>query len=318
MKRILAIDGGGIKGVFPAAFLASLEDTLGIRVVDHFDLIAGTSTGGIIALGLGLGFSAQEILSFYTEYGPRIFPADGWRQGFRGKMRRWFASKHDSNTLRRALDNTFGGRQLGESSTRLLIPTLNIETGEAYIYKTAHHERFIYDFRQTAVEVALATSAAPTFLSTHRSAGGTPFIDGGLYANNPTGFAVVEAIGVLNWPREEIFVLSLSCTSAPLTNKQLRQPKRGAVHWVASLADVFMAAQSHASMGTAHMLIGHDHVDRICPIMEPGRFDMDNAGEIDALAGLGRAEARKACPALKQRYFSEQTDNFNPCHHLPN
>ena len=318
MKRILAIDGGGIKGVFPAAFLASLEETLNERVVNYFDLIAGTSTGGIIALGLGLGFSAQEILSFYTEYGPQIFPTGGWRQGFRREMRQIFTSKHDSNKLRRALDNTFGSRRLGESSTRLLIPTLNIETGEAYIYKTAHHERFMYDYLQTAVEVALATSAAPTFLSTHRSAGGTPFIDGGLYANNPTGIAVVEAIGVLDWPKEDIFVLSLSCTSAPLANKQLRKPKRGAVHWAASLADVFLVSQSHASMGTAHMLIGHDHVDRICPIMEWGRFAMDNAGEIDALAGLGRAEARKACPALKQRYFDEPAENFNPYRHLPN
>ena len=72
-RRILAIDGGGIKGVFPASFLATVEDSIGNNVADYFDLIVGTSTGGIIALGLGLGLSAQEMLAFYEEYGPLIF-----------------------------------------------------------------------------------------------------------------------------------------------------------------------------------------------------------------------------------------------------
>ena len=73
MRRILTIDGGGIKGVFPAAFLATLEDELGGPVADYFDLIAGTSTGGIIAIGLGLGMTAKELLHLYREAGGRIF-----------------------------------------------------------------------------------------------------------------------------------------------------------------------------------------------------------------------------------------------------
>ncbi len=72
--KILTIDGGGIKGVFPAAFLAGIERTTNKRVVEYFDLIVGTSTGGIIALGLGMDKSASEILAFYREYGPTIFP----------------------------------------------------------------------------------------------------------------------------------------------------------------------------------------------------------------------------------------------------
>ena len=68
-RRILAIDGGGIKGVFPASFLATVEDSIGNNVADYFDLIVGTSTGGIIALGLGLGLSAKEILRFTRNLG---------------------------------------------------------------------------------------------------------------------------------------------------------------------------------------------------------------------------------------------------------
>ena len=73
MKRILAIDGGGIKGVFPASFLATVEDTINDNIANYFDLIVGTSTGGIIALGLGLGLSAKDILEFYEKSAPHIF-----------------------------------------------------------------------------------------------------------------------------------------------------------------------------------------------------------------------------------------------------
>jgi patatin-like phospholipase/acyl hydrolase len=73
MRRILTIDGGGIKGVFPAAFLATLENELGAPIGDYFDLIAGTSTGGIIAMGLGLGLTARELHGLYRDAGRRIF-----------------------------------------------------------------------------------------------------------------------------------------------------------------------------------------------------------------------------------------------------
>ena len=71
--QILSLDGGGIKGLFSAAVLAKLEEDLNTNITDHFDLIVGTSTGGIIALGLGLGMKPQEIVQFYVESGPQIF-----------------------------------------------------------------------------------------------------------------------------------------------------------------------------------------------------------------------------------------------------
>src|SRR4051794_19029634 len=79
MKRILSIDGGGLKGALPAAFLAEVEEATGKRIVDNFDLITGTSTGGIIAIGLGLGIPAREILRFYQSHGPAVFRQDARR-----------------------------------------------------------------------------------------------------------------------------------------------------------------------------------------------------------------------------------------------
>ena len=80
--QILSLDGGGLKGIFSAALLAHLEEDLNIDITDHFDLITGTSTGGIIALGLGVGMRPGEIVHFYAENGPKIFPV-GWASAFR-------------------------------------------------------------------------------------------------------------------------------------------------------------------------------------------------------------------------------------------
>ncbi len=183
MKRILSIDGGGIKGVFPASFLTEIEKQTGRNIADYFDLIVGTSTGGIIALGLGMGFSAANILDFYEKNCDAIFSGNR----FLKCLRHLYLSKYSSEPLKNALEKTFGNRKLGESSKRLVIPSLCLENGEVHIFKTAHNQRFMYDYKERVVDVALATAAAPTYFPTHRLAAGTPLVDGGMWVNNPVG-----------------------------------------------------------------------------------------------------------------------------------
>src|SRR5258708_2706294 len=308
MRKILSIDGGGIKGVVPAAFLAQLEETLGESITHFFDLIVGTSTGCIIALGLGLGLSAADILHFYEHLGPTVFA--GSRLG-RGLRRIGFAKYH-AQPLRRALEATFGEKTLGESHTRLVIPSLNLETGEVHIYKTAHHPRFEVDYKESAVEVALATAAAPTYFPTHRSAKGIPFIDGGMWANNPTGLAVVEAIGVLDWPRDAIRVLSLGCVTEPLHVGLARSLPLGLGYWAMKVTDVFLTAQSFSSLGTAYVLIGHEHVVRISPSIGRVRFSLDSVKEIPSLRVLGASEARKALPRIREMFCQTRVEPFVP------
>ncbi len=314
MRTILAIDGGGIKGVLPAAFLATLEDALGKPIVRYFDLIAGTSTGGSIALGLGLGVSPAEIVRFYVERGPLVFPGNRLLRGFRQLA----VAKYQQGPLRHALTATFGERRLGESVTRLLIPSLNLETGEVHIYKTAHHPKLEYDYKVPAVEVALATAAAPTYFPTHRSAEGIPLIDGGMWANNPVGVAVVEAIGMLGWPREDLRVLSIGCTSQPLGIGSARWWPAGLSYWGLRVADVFMTAQSHGALGIAYTLLGgHEHLIRISPHVGRGRFSLDNVREVPSLQGLAASEARKALPQLRPQFFTTPADPFVPSRRLP-
>lgn len=310
MRHILAIDGGGIKGVVPAAFLAQVEQVLGERVAPYFDLIAGTSTGGIIALGLGLGLSASEILKFYTRLGPSVFAGGVF---FRS-MRRLGVAKYDAGSLRKALEQTFGDRTLGESTTRLIIPSLNLETGRVHIFKTAHHPRFEIDYQERAVDVALATAAAPTYFPTYRSSKGIPLIDGGTWANNPVGLAVVEALGVLDWPRDDVKVLSLGCAAEPLSVSAARSRALGLGYWAFKIAEVFMMAQSHAALGMASVLIGQENIVRISPTVDRGRFRLDSVKEEASLSGLGASEARQALPRLRTLFFDQQAAPFVPRH----
>lgn len=308
MKRILTIDGGGIKGVFPASFLATVEDSISDNVADYFDLIVGTSTGGIIALGLGLGLSAKEILAFYEEHGPPIFKGNrvfGW-------LKWWGITKYNGNTLKAALETCFGNKKLGDSTKRLVIPSFNLENGEVYIYKTAHHCRLERDYKEKVVDVALATTSAPTYFPTHRSIAGIPLIDGGMWANNPVGMSVVEAITLLGWPRDSLKVLSLGCTTEPLNVRLGRSIPLGKFYWASKLRDVFMHAQSHSSLGTAKLLAGHNNIIRIDEKVSQGKFSLDNIKEIDFLKGAGTSKARQALPELRKIFLGDHAETFIP------
>jgi len=312
-RRILSIDGGGIKGVFPASFLAHLEDNIDGHAGEYFDLIAGTSTGGIIALGLGMGLSARDLLQFYEANGPILFTQNRVKRLFLA-FKHWAWSKYDNKTLRAALEAVFDDKRIADSQTRLMIPSLNLETGEVHVYKTRHAGRFGMDYKERVVDVALATSAAPTYFPTHHSAQGLPLVDGGMWANNPTGFAVVEGISVLGWPAESLHILSIGCTESPVSTGLLQRLPLGNGFWAKKIVDIFMAGQSSSSMGTAILLSGRDQnrLVRVSPCVQTGRFSLDGSRDIQTLKGLGHSEARKAWPKVREMFFREKAEPFEP------
>lgn len=319
MRRVLVIDGGGIKGALPAGFLARVEQSIERPIADHFDLIVGTSTGGIIALGLGLGISAEDILSFYRERGPIVFSAAGSTTILRGKFARYakwaFGPKYSSENLRAELKTVFGERTLGESKTRLVIPAYHRDRRQVYVFKTAHDPRFEVDYKERAVDVALATAAAPLFFPAHKLPAGTQLLDGGIWANNPIMVAVAEAIGVLEWPREQVKVLSLGCTDA--TTIFPEDPGYLGVGSVGRrVIDLLMQSQSQSSLGMAKVFLGRsrgsDSLIRISPAVPANTFSMDGVKQVAALAGLGDAEARDALPTLRQHFFNELAEPFMP------
>lgn len=152
-----------------------LEERLEAPIGSYFDLIAGTSTGGIIAIGLGLGLTASEILKLYEQRGPAIFNQNHGSVGnfVRQRLREalhWSDTKYSSDALNDALAGVLGERRLGESRARLVIPAWHPMLESVYIYKTAHHLRLETDYRVRALDAAMATAAGPTFLKPHITA----------------------------------------------------------------------------------------------------------------------------------------------------
>ncbi len=313
MRRVLAIDGGGVRGVVPASFLATLEVYLEGNIVDYFDLIVGTSTGGIIALGLGGGLSPAEIRDFYLTRGQRIFQGNRLARS----ARRWATAKYNQDQLEFELRDVFGDRRLGDSATRLVIPSMDVNSGRVHLWKTAHHPRFVQDYTHSMVEIAMSTSAAPTYFKAYLTDAGAPLVDGGVFANNPAGLGAVEAIGVLGWPRGEVAILSLGCGDEALDVRTTSWWRSGILGVAPKMAAVFMAAQSDASCGTATHLIGNrDNFIRVNPTLPAGRYGLDVTTELPTLSARGDTEARHRMQDIQQLFFSDKAAPFVPEHSL--
>ena len=266
--RVLSIDGGGIRGIFPAAFLADLEETYlrGQSVADYFDLIAGTSTGGIIALGLASGLRASELRDVYIRRGCEIFPAP-WTGIPRIVARQWksfcrlFRYRYNRAALTRVLEDVLGDRTFGRATSRLCIPSFDGRYGEVYIFKTPHHPDYVRDGKGRMTKVAAATGAAPTYFRPLQD-GGYTFVDGGVWANNPVMIALVDALTCFTVSRSGISILTLGCGDEPYVVGRSKLLFGGMFAW----RDVIGAAmkfQSQNALGQAGLLIGADRVVRI-------------------------------------------------------
>ncbi|HEY8063734.1 MAG TPA: CBASS cGAMP-activated phospholipase [Methylosinus sp.] len=260
--RILSIDGGGICGILPASILAELESRFlgGSSIVNHFDMIAGTSTGGIIALGLAKGLTAAQIRDVYVERGGSIFPPTNlvgraWR-----RVRRLQRYVYERQPLQNELLRIFGDTALDEARVRLCIPAFEGTYGEPWIYKTPHHPDYKRDRFAAMVTVGLATAAAPTFFSALPNNGYT-MVDGGLWANNPIMNAVVDAMACFEINRRQIQVLSLGCGE---TSFKVDAAKSfgGLWQWRKGISAA-MRAQSLNALGQAFLLVGKDQVIRL-------------------------------------------------------
>ena len=306
MFRILSIDGGGIKGVFPAAFLTELQRRLSLPLADYFDLISGTSTGGIIALGLGLGMEPAEILHLYKSLGATIFLGS---QRWLNRARHYLFSKYSADPLQNALKDAFGDKLLGHSQKRLVIPSFSALTGRTCIYKTPHHQRFESDWSKTTVEVAMATSAAPTYFPPFVTRNFIAHLDGGMWANNPTGVAAVEAVGILGIPASQIRILSLGCTCSP-QSFDLKQA--GLWGWRTKALEAALSGQSFGSMGIAAALVGRSNIQRVDPIVQEGRFSLDNPKLVDELDGRATESAKEELPRFREMFEHGKAEPFKP------
>jgi predicted acylesterase/phospholipase RssA len=193
--KILSLDGGGYKGLYTASVLAEIE-AFNKPIAQHFDLICGTSIGGLIALSLAAGRPAAEIKRFFLDWGERIFPRGSHLQQLRRSAGQFFGrGKYLDDDLRAALESVLGDARMSDANSYLCIPTLNLPTLSPWVFKTDHDAELTRDSNFLMRDVARATSAAPTYFPVAEIDGlpGRQFCDGGLWANNPTLVGLVEA-----------------------------------------------------------------------------------------------------------------------------
>lgn len=289
--KILSIDGGGIRGIFPAAYLSELKRRFlgGNSVVDQFDMIAGTSTGGIITLALAKGLTSKDALNIYLDKGETIFPDLKGAERLIRFVKSISQPKYDQQLLRTALETELGDTLFGAAQTRCVIPCFEGLHGEPFIYKTPHHPDYVLDQYKSMVDIALHTSAAPTVFPAVNN-GGYIMVDGGLFANNPVMNAIVDAMACFDVPPENIRILSIGTGEAMFSLSESAQ-NGGKKDWAILLP--FLAAfraQSKNALGQAFLLTGRDNVVRIDVPETADQIDLDDvARSKDELPAVARA-----------------------------
>ena len=192
--KVLALDGGGYRGLYTAIVLREIEQHNG-SLAEHFDLLCGTSVGALIALGLAAGRSAEEAVTFFETCGPEIFPRGPWFARLaRGLRQIGIGAKYRSKALEKALHSWLGNHTMAESNSYVCIPALNFTTWSPTVLKTDHDPSLTRDSDLLMREVARATSAAPFYFPAAAITGHPGlFLDGGLWANNPSLIGLIEA-----------------------------------------------------------------------------------------------------------------------------
>ncbi|XP_009589752.1 patatin-like protein 2 [Nicotiana tomentosiformis] len=214
MVTVLSIDGGGIRGIIPGTLLAFLETKLqeidgpNARIADYFDVVAGTSTGGLVTTMLTAPnkdnlplYAAKDITNFYMEHSPKIFPTSS-RTRFVEKFSRIFGGpKYDGKYLRSLVKSTLGNLTTKQALTDIVIPTFDIKRLQPIIFTTLDARANVSKDALLS-DICLGTSAAPTYFPAHyfetKDAQGKThtfdLIDGGVAANNPTLMAMTHVI----------------------------------------------------------------------------------------------------------------------------
>lgn len=289
MKYILPIDGGGIRGLIPAMILAELERRTGKPAAEMFDLIAGTSTGGILALTLTrrLGnsnqpmYAAKDIVQFYLKEGPKIFSRSVFRAIFslNGVLDEKFSSKQLQESLRRYMESS----ALSDSLSKVLVSAYDLDSQQPFFFKS---HKAVTDKSQNfqAWQAALATASAPSYFVPATITGGDGkdyhMIDGGVFATNVSMCAYAEARAL--WPDEDLCVVSLGTGEVP-GQYDYKKLGTGELGWVSPLLNImFQGSSATVNYQMKQLTVNYY---RLQTELKNAKGSMDNASA-ENLAGL--------------------------------
>jgi predicted acylesterase/phospholipase RssA len=296
--RILAIDGGGIRGVVPSSALALWELELGLNAGQAFDLYAGTSTGSIVASALACGLSADRVLRLFQERASLIFSRETLSFTQRAlSFKGWAVPAYSEEPLRQALTDAIGDITLGECPKPLLIPCLDVVTGATRVFRSAHHAESRSDHNVKIVDAVVASAAAPTFFPS-ASIAGSSYVDGSLWANNPALLALLDARDLQ--ADGDIKLLSLGC-GRPIWGKPVGfGTNRGFLGWGTPLMSLTMAAQSEGIHSYVRRLVSQDRYVRVDPTIPRDLIALDEPDNIPALLVRAAEAARENRDAVRK------------------
>lgn len=267
--KILAIDGGGIRGVVPAHIIQLMHSKFGVTPAKHFDLIAGTSTGAIIAAALACEIDPSTIIGLYKDHGARIFRKK--KSLWPSFLKQAVHSLYDQVELSNLLVEVFGNRTLGDLKKPLLLPSTNISDGCVHVFKSGYSPNFIRDRDVLIREAVLASCAAPTYFDP-RKVDAYLLADGGLWANNPALTATIEAIHRMDVKSERLRVLSVGTgNSMTYYNKPTRSWGLGTGWRHKEFISFILSLQSQSA---------HNHLKLMLPESQWIRLNFDSDVEL--------------------------------------
>jgi uncharacterized protein len=287
--RVLSIDGGGIRGIIPARLLDEIERRTRKPISALFDLIAGTSTGGILALALVkpdeakvAAHSAADMVNFYEELGPTIFSKTLWHR--LASVGGLFRSRYPDSPIETVLARFFGETRLKDALTPVFIPSYELERRSPFFFRsTLAQQKAEYDF--SMYTAARSTSAAPTYFPPEQVDGtdgksSLVLIDGGVFANNPAACAFAEARA--HFPFASSMTMVSFGTGAPQTTALMTNPVNwGVAQWARPILDTVLDGVSDTVDFQLSQLLpaenGTARYFRIQPELSTTQQAMDNA-----------------------------------------
>jgi patatin-like phospholipase/acyl hydrolase len=276
--RVLSIDGGGIRGLIPALVLTEIEKRSGKQVWELFDLIAGTSTGGILACALCAPdpLAASRLVTLYEQKGPEIF-----ERSLLHRIRSvdgLLDEKYEAAGLESALARFVEHKRLKDTKPDLLVPSYDAALPGPYFFKTtkAKEKPETHDFPLSVV--ARGTSAAPTYFEA-LGVDGRALIDGGVFATNPAMCALAEALNHEEVEPRDVVLLSLGCGERTEKHSYEEIKDWGVVKWARPILDVVFDGVSDAVDYQLERVLGRDRYWRLQTQLTLASDRIDDASE---------------------------------------
>ena len=317
--RILTLSGGGYLGVYTATLLAALEESVGEPLGRRFDMIAGTSVGGILAIGLGYELPMRQMLELFLERGSQVFSPRALPKGTVSRLidltRSVMGPKYDGTALRSALTEYFGDARLDQALHDLVIPSVDVTRCQTKVFKTPHGDASRGDERVRAVDVAMATCAAPAYFPSV-PIGGHLFADGGLFSVAPDQVALHEAEHFLGINAHNVRMLSLGTGTLGYQPAEGLSEDAGAVGWLSDgrlLLTLISVQQQHVQAMMEDRL-GHRYMrlDAAWPAQAGLGIDVATDHSARILGDMARATMSSTDPKQLKKFLDMRSAEAPP------